>query len=198
VCPLGIQKGCSVSFSRAQPTFAKTFSVGTQKEALAELAELAQKATAHPLVRNTALKIVRGCASRDDECELEAIFNAVKHGDPAVKPLRKGLKYVADPRWTDYFESPVDLLTMCLKDACGSDCDGHTALLVSLAGSLGWRMGLRAWGPKDGDELIHVYAVAAFPKRPPFQRSIGLDTTVPEFKLGSEPPKGNVLTAWLE
>lgn len=185
-----------MAFGKA--AFAKTFSVGTQKEALRQLAELAQRATAHPLIRNTALKIIRNCPSRDDWCELEALFKAVKHGDSGVKPLRKGVKYVADPRWSDYFVDPVDQLQSCMKDACGFDCDDHTSLMAALAGSIGWRMGLRAWGPLGSNELVHVYAVAAFPKRPPFERAVGLDTTVPESYVGWEPPKGNILTAWLE
>lgn len=180
------------------PSFARTFSVGTQKKALAVAAELAQKATTHPFIRNTALKIVRVCKSRDDECELGALFKAIKYGDPAVAPLKKGVKYVADPRWSDYFVNPVDTLRACLKDACAGDCDDHTSLMVALAGSLGWRMGLRAWGKPGSDELIHVYPVAAFPKRPPFSKAVGLDTTVDESTVGWEPPRGIVLTAWLE
>lgn len=102
----------------------------TQKESLRLLGELAQRATIHPLVRNTAVKIVRGCASRQDRCELQAIYDAVKHGDPDVQPLRTGLKYIRDPRFADYFESPVDALNQCLRGACGSDClPGDTLVL---------------------------------------------------------------------
>lgn len=162
------------------------------------LAELAQRATVDPLIRNTALKIVRNCGSREDKCELEAIFRAVKNGDPEVEPLVNGFKYVADPRFADYFESPVDAMTQCLKGACGSDCDGHAALNVALAGSLGWKCGLRAYGPSGEKGFSHVYAVAAFPKRPPFKKVTALDTTVDDSFAGWEPPKGNVLTAWLE
>lgn len=178
--------------------FNRTFDVATQGEALKQLARLAQRATTDPLVRNIALKVVRECRSRDDECELRAIYQAVKHGDPQVAPLKKGFKYVADPRWSDYFTSPVDILRACMKGACGGDCDDHTALIVALGGAIGWQMGLRAWGPTRGNELVHVYAVAAFPKRPPYQRALGLDTTVDDSEFGWEPPKGRVLTAWIE
>jgi len=168
-----------------------------QQASLKLLAELAQRATVHPLVRNTALKIVRDCESREDMCELQAVFNAVKRGDAGVAPLLNGFKYVADPRYADYFESPVDALENCLRGACGSDCDGHTALIVALCGALGWKCGARAWG-RDKNGYSHVYAVVAFPKRPPFSKVVALDTTVPESKVAWEPPKGEVLTAWLE
>lgn len=177
--------------------FSQTKTLPTQRASLKALAELARAATIDPLVRNTALKIVQACRSRDDVCELEAIFRAVKDGDPAVTPLKNGFKYVADPRYSDYFTAPADSLRACLKGACGGDCDDHTSLIAGLAGSIGWKMGLRAWGPKDADGYVHVYAVAAYPKRPPFKQVYGLDTTVDDSRLGWEPPHANVMTAWL-
>ena len=184
--------------------------LSTQKEALQKLAELTQRATINPLVRNTALKIVRGVDSRDDVGELDAIFNAVKYGDPAVAPLAEGFKYVADPRFADYFASPVDNINQCLKGACGGDCDDHAGLICALAGSIGFGTGLRAYGPPDTDGYSHVYAVALLPKRPTpvygahgdvvgfkYKRAVGMDTTVDHSKLGWEPPRGNVLTAWI-
>lgn len=404
----------------------------TQPDSLVKLVEMAQRASVHPLIRETAKIIVRDCASRDDMCELSAVFNAVKYGDSGVAPLRRGFKYIADPRWADYFTSPVDLLNNCLKGGCGGDClpaetrlldstgrfvaigdvmvgetimgdgrwvtvtqkwskgrqdilvftldngcqlrctpehklfvvsggesrenvvevragevragdclltpaslpmssaaadavtqaataperagwfrdfvegldfsappdahtygpseevtrkmleridaagffdaaseeeacryrlalrlfgraarvaragdfyrvtpmrgdafarvqaveagtptetfdievdghrfylpetdavvhncDDHTMLLMSLCAALGWRMGARAWG-RDSSGFAHVYAVAAYPKRPPCERVVGMDTTVPEADLGWEPPKANVLTGWME
>lgn len=169
----------------------------TQEGSLRVLADLTNNASVNALVRATALKIVRDCPGRDDVCELEAIYNAVKNGDPDVEPLRNGFKYVADPRYADYFVSPIDTLKMCLKGACGSDCDDHVTLNCALMASLGWKVGLRAWGPKNSGGYVHVYAVAAFPKRPPWNRVVAMDTTVPEFEAGDEPPRGDVLTAWL-
>lgn len=173
----------------------------SQQDSLQLLAELTQRATVNPLVRNTALKILTiECQGRDrdDLCELRAIFDAVKKGHPGVAPFANGgFKYVADPRYADYFESPVDALENCLRGACGSDCDGHTALIGALCGAVGFKVGLRAWGRTKGG-FSHVYPVVAFPKRPPFQKVVGMDTTVPSSRVGWEPPEGNVLTAWLE
>jgi hypothetical protein len=115
--------------------FVRVIDASTQREALARLAQLAGRSMLHPLVRETAFSIISDCASRDDECELEAIFNAVKHGDPRVGPLKKGFKYIADPRSTDYFTAPHRALSSCLRGACGGDCDDHTALICSLAGA---------------------------------------------------------------
>jgi hypothetical protein len=168
-----------------------------QQASLKLLAELAQRASVTPLVRNTAVKIIRNCKSRGDQCELEAVFRTVKTGDAGVAPFADGFKYIADPRYADYFESPVDAIENCLRGACGSDCDGHAGLIVALCSALGFKCGLRAWG-RNKEGFSHVYAVVAFPKRPPFKDVVGMDTTVPESSVGWEPPQGEVLTAWLE
>lgn len=185
------------AFGDASTAGARYLNATDQVASLRTLAELALRGTVSPLVRTTALKIVRDCASRDDQCELEAIYNAVKHGDKEVAPLRRGFKYVADARFADYFTAPADSLQACLKGACGGDCDDHCALMCALLGSLGWRCGLRAWGRRGEGSYSHVYAVAAFPKRPPHRAAVGMDTTVPEFSFGDEPPRGDVITAWL-
>lgn len=190
----------SFGYARSAPTEAPTsrlLDTRSQQDALSKLAELTQRATIHPLIRNTAIRIIAECAGRDDMCELKAIFRAVKRGDSSIPPLVNGFKYVADPRFADYFASPVDLLNNCLKGACAGDCDDHTALVAALAGAVGFKVGLRAWG-RDSSGFSHVYPVVAYPKRPPFKRALGLDTTVPSSSVGWEPPEGNVLTAWLE
>lgn len=172
------------------------FGVATQREALEQLAELAQRSTVHPLVRETAIRLTADCDARDDECELQAIFDAVKHGDPRVQGLKAGVRYVADPRWADHFTAPYRLLKQCASGACAGDCDDHAALIVALAGSLGFKVGLRVWGPTPS-EFVHVYAVAGVPKRDP-REVVGLDTTVDASSVGWEPPNGSVMTAWLE
>lgn len=156
---------------------------------------MALRSVSQPIVRKTALAIVSGCESRDDKCELEAIFNAVKNGDSRVSYLRGGFKYVADPRSTDYFTAPHRALEMCAEGACGGDCDDHAALVAALTYQLGFKSGLRAWG-RYGKDYSHVYAVVATPKRRPSE-VLGMDTTVNDSYVGWEPPPGRVLTAWL-
>ncbi len=173
------------------------FEVANQKKALEELAKLIEKSTVDPIVRNAALAITHDVDSRDDEGEIHAIFNAVKHGTDQVRGLEKGLKYMSDPRWADFFTAP----SRVLKDAAvngyaAEDCDGHSALICALLGSLGFLVGLRAWGKTRG-EFTHVYAVVGVPKVGPSDL-MPLDTTVEESEPGWEPPKGHVLTAILD
>jgi hypothetical protein len=96
--------------------------VGTQENALREMHGILQRAAIHPDVVTIAKQITQNCASRDDKCELLAIFDAVRDGNPDVAPLRSGVRYVRDPRWADYFTSPVDLLRQCMTGACAEDC----------------------------------------------------------------------------
>ncbi len=169
--------------------------VADQKAALKELAKLAEKSTVDPLVRNAAVAITSDCDSRDDECEINAIFDAVKTGDDRVKGLEKGLKYMSDPRWADFFTSPSRQLRQLADGLNSGDCDDHCALLMALLGSLGFISGARAWGKKKG-EYTHVYCVVGFPKLDPTEW-VGLDTTVEESHPGWEPPGGFTLTAAL-
>jgi hypothetical protein len=169
----------------------------TQSASLQALAEMAQRGSVDPYVRFTALKIIRAAKARDDAAELEALWNALRNGDPDVAPVRDGFKYTADPRFADYFTAPADLLKMGEHGILRGDCDDATGLVCALGGSLGFKMGLRAWGPKGSEFFSHVYPVAAFPKRPPFESEQGLDITVDSASVGWEPPEGNVLTAWL-
>lgn len=192
-------------FGLASESGSRLISAKNQEASLRELAALTQRASVNPLVRTTAIKIVRSqkCGEnvrpigRDDACELQAIFDAVKNGNPQVAPLRNGFAYIADPRYADYFASPVDNLRACLKGACGGDCDDSAGLIAALCASVGFKVGLRAWG-RDSGGFSHVYPVVAYPKRPPFKNVVGLDATVPESLAGWEPPKANVLTAWLD
>lgn len=177
-----------------------TTSVKTQEEALVAMATLALEDTANPIVRNAAIAIVADCEARNDECELAAIFNAVKYGTDKVKGLARGVKYVSDPRHRDYYVSAARMLQLCATGVCGGDCDDQAVLCAALAGSLGFRVGLRAWGEKGSKSYSHVYAVAALPKDEDGDEVYGLDTSadVGDSHPGWEPPAGRVMTAWLE
>lgn len=172
------------------------YSVADQKKALEALASLVEQSTVDPLVRNAALALTADCGDRDDECEIHAIFNAVKNGDDRVKGLEKGLKYMSDPRWADFFSSPARTLRQLADGYNGEDCDGHSALICGLLGSLGFVTALRAWGRKKG-EYDHVYAMVGYPKIG-WSELVGLDTTVGESFPGWEPPGGFTLTALMD
>ena len=175
----------------------RVLDAGSQRQALTELAGLTSRAIeTAPTVREAAIAIVTDrCADRDDLCQLQAIFDAVKNGDSRVKGLENGFRYVSDPLLADYFTSPARSLDACARGACGGDCDDHSALVAALAGVIGFDVGLRAWGPYGG-EFEHVYAVAKAPKQGRGQ-VVGMDTTTPQADLGWEPPSGRVMTAWL-
>lgn len=187
--------------------YAKTtgLTVGNQSEALRALADLARRSVAHPLIKQTAHLITRMCTPRDEGCELEAIFNAVRHaswggGDPDVPGLAYGVRYVHDPILFDSFTAPYRIIEEGIQanvggGAPGGDCDDMSGLIASLAGVLGFTTALRAWGPK-GQDFQHVYAIAGLPKNGPRQW-FALDATVERAYVGWEPPPGNVLNAYV-
>ena len=172
------------------------FSVATQLDVLEQMRVLALRSTVHPLIHTAARQITQDCANRDDECELEAVYEAVKHGTPHVPELRRGVRYVADPHWADHFTAPYRLLMQCARGACAGDCDDHAMLVAALLGSIGHPVGFRAWGPKRG-EYVHVYAIARTPKKTG-EEIVGLDTTVEEAFVGWEPSRGYTATVWLD
>lgn len=175
------------------------YEVRTQADALRKLAELVQQGSVDPYVRAVAIRLTSHLPNKDEAGEIEAIFNAVKYGDNRVPGLEKGVRYVADTRWADHFTHPKRLLQMCRDNLCAEDCDGHAALIAALLGSIGFMVGLRAWGPKTAEDYQHVYAVVVYPKNGgPKSRILGLDSTVEESKVGWEPPPGRILTAWLD
>lgn len=169
-----------------------------QRQALRILAGLVQKAIDNPLVVSTARKIVSRCPARDDECELVAIYEAVKHGTPEVKALAKGFRYVADPIQTDFFSGAERLLKECADGNCSGDCDEHGVLAAALAGAIGFPVGLRIWGPTANGDFEHVYGVAGYPKQEASndpREWLGMDTTVPSAYVGWDPPSGRWATA---
>jgi len=172
--------------------------VSSQKQALALLAQVTRRATTNPAVVHLARQIVQDCPARDDECELQAIYNAVKHGDKRIKSLAKGVRYVSDPIDADFFISPQKLIAACQNGACSGDCDDQSALCAALAGAVGFRTGLRAWGPKGSKNYEHVYSCVGFGKLKPSDNPrewLGMDTTVDYANVGWDPPSGRWLTA---
>jgi hypothetical protein len=186
-----------VAFSR----FDLGSGAAAQKRALDQIARLIAKGCSEPAIVRAARAITRDCDPRDDQCELEAIYDAVKHGTDRVPGLENGLRYVADPRTSDYYVGAVATLRECVAGACAGDCDEHTILVAALCGAIGFKVGARAYGPDPKKQVFeHVYAVVAMPKRGPWKPSdiVGMDTTVPDASPGWQPPKGAVLTFWIE
>jgi hypothetical protein len=175
--------------------------VSYQKDALKRIAGLVAKGAVEPSIVRAARAITADCDARDDRCELEAIFDAVREGTDAVPGLKRGLRYVADPKVADYYIGAKRILEECRAGACAGDCDEHTVLVASLAAAIGFKVGVRAWGPKPNvNEFTHVYAVVALPKKGPHPENYsghGMDTTVTAAHVGWQPPRGRVLTYWI-
>lgn len=171
-------------------TKARVFTLpGDQRNALLTLRGVAQPDVAHPLVRERALQIISVCGDRDDLCEIQAIFDAVKNGRPDVPGFERGVKYVADPNWADLFHAPHKIIEMLQQGINGFDCDDHTALICALLGSIGFTTGMLAYGPPGSEGFVHVLAVVKVPKRLNGKvEMVGLDTTVREAVVGWLPP----------
>lgn len=190
-----------------------------QKEALRQLALLIERDSTNPKVVTTARALVMDCNSRDDICEVQAIFDSMKNGNPAVRGFERGVRYTHDPRKRDFFVSPSKAIDLCEEGACRMDCDEQAALAAGLLAGLGFVSGVKGWGPMPKTPggarppLSHVYCVVRLPKKNSefnglsgfgvFNEAIGceeigLDTTVEDSTVGWEPPGStNTLTAWV-
>lgn len=175
--------------------------VKDQKTALKRLAELVVKGSIDPVVVQAARTITADCNSRDDLCEVTAIFDAVHVGTDKLPALKNGIRYTKDPRAADFFQGARRLLESAAKGANRADCDEHAVLVASLCAALGFKAGVRAYGPNPkSNEYTHVYAVVALPKDGPWPEGYGghgMDTTVPDAHPGWQPSKGRVLTLWV-
>jgi hypothetical protein len=174
--------------------------VDSQGAALEKIAGLIRKGSIDVDILKAAKKLKRGCIDRDDWCEIQTIYNAVKYGDSRVDWLREGVQYVADPHPFDTFHSAHSIVEFCREGAGAFDCDDGTILIGSLCAAIGFKAGARAWGKGVSGDYQHVYPVVLVPKGGPWPRGYygtGLDTTVPRFDVGDEPQGGHILTSWL-
>lgn len=179
--------------------------VATQRLSLETLAQCVQDDITNEAIYTAARQITAGCDERDDMCELHAIFDAVRNGTDKVKGMSRGVRYVSDPSTKDFFVRPRKMLEQCAIGACAEDCDSHAALIAALCGSLGFRVGVRGYGPKKDGPLTHVYAVVITPKiaQDEFgnfgsEATVrGMDTTVKGASVGWQPPPGKAVTAWI-
>jgi transglutaminase-like putative cysteine protease len=175
--------------------------VAQQRDALKVIAKLIEKGSSAPRIVRAARIITRDCPDRDDLCELETIFRAVKEGHGGVPGLERGYRYIADPRSVDYYQGAERILAEAEGGAAAGDCDEHTILVASLCAAAGFKVGARAYAKPRERNFSHVYAVAAVPKSGPWPKGYGghgMDTTVAEAFAGWQPESGRVLTYWLE
>jgi hypothetical protein len=115
-----------VAFSR----FDLGSGAAAQKRALDQIARLIATGCSEPAIVRAARAITRDCDPRDDQCELEAIYDAVKHGTDRVPGLENGLRYVADPRTSDYYVGAIRTIQECRAGACAGDCLPYDTLVL--------------------------------------------------------------------
>jgi hypothetical protein len=111
------------------------------------------------------------CASRDDQCEIERIWDFIV----------LNLRYVYDPAVDDLFQTlKVSLIT-------GSgDCDDYTVAFAALLKSIGFYVMARVIATKDEPNVwAHIYPMVGLPKDRP-THWVCLDATVEGFVPGSE------------
>ena len=102
------------------------------------------------------------CFTRDDNCEIQAIWDFVV----------MNTRYVADPPHVDTYPDVQFIL-----EGHGEDCDGFTILFDSLCKAIGFNVGARVIS-QDGREWAHIYPMIAMPKGS-VQGYLPLDATEP-------------------
>jgi len=135
------------------------------------LGRIIQQHRIHPVIRETAMTILRGAGvpSRNDPAEITAIYDWEK----------QNIRYTYDPAWQDVFASPL----WTLKVRAG-DCDDMVTLLGSFLESVGHPVDIKIAG-YNPEGFSHVYLLAQ-------QGRLVLDPT-----LGKEVPAGTELPYYM-
>jgi hypothetical protein len=114
------------------------------------------------------------CKSRDDECEIERIWDFIV----------LNLRYTYDPADEDLFQT----LKVSLTTGIG-DCDDFTVAFATLLKQIGFRVIARVISTKDNPkQWVHIYPLVGLPKDQP-TAWVPLDATVEGFLPGSEWPE---------
>jgi len=135
-----------------------------------QLASLIKNGRIDPLIRDTALKVIRGLAERNELSEAKALFSFV----------RDRIRYVRDPYGEDVFEDARFTLSRR-----SGDCDATTVLLGSLLQSVGFPYRIKVFS-KDGRRFTHVAGQVGLPKSAP-QKWVTVDASAPR-PMGWENP----------
>ena len=137
---------------------------------VAEMNRLVKEGLKNPLIRLTALKIIKdaGVKGRDFNGEIRAIFDWVV----------ANVRYTKDPYRLEMVHSPDVVLRMRV-----GDCDDMSILLASLLQSLGHETRFKVISSVDRASFNHVYAQVKAGNR-----WLSLDATVPDARPGWESP----------
>jgi hypothetical protein len=114
------------------------------------------------------------CPPRDEQCELERIWEFVV----------LNVRYVYDPDEIDFFATAKETL-----EAGGGDCDDMTILIASLAKAIGFKSAARVVSTNDApEEWVHVYPLLGLQSKDNPEWWVPLDTTVTGAKPGWQYP----------
>lgn len=123
-----------------------------------------------PRMRQIGLAVTQGCRARNDECELDTIYQFVQ----------RNVRYTGDITNKDTFQSAYRTLQYG-----GGDCDDHAVATAVLAMENGFHTKFRITS-NTGATWDHIYTLVGVPKVTP-RRWVALDTTLPRGRVGSEP-----------
>ena len=120
-----------------------------------------QRSIMDPFAHEWTLETVRGCPTKDDACEINAVF----------RRLKETVRYAYHPRGLDRFQT----LGATLRLRSG-DCDNMTVALNTALHILGYAVGARIVS-SDGTAWEHVYGLIGLPRNDPTY-ALPLDLTV--------------------
>jgi transglutaminase-like putative cysteine protease len=125
-----------------------------------------------PGTRELATKIISKCKSRDNMCEAQAIYDAV----------RARVRYIGDVapiKFPDGAVEPIDFFQSARRtwEMGAGDCDDHVTLVASLLAVVGIPARLRVTAPTRTADWGHIYPIAGFPVESP-KKWVALDTTL--------------------
>lgn len=154
--------------------------------------EMVFESLKEPITVWTARAIAAKCPQRDDWCELEAIYKAIKHGPiPSRTKDGKtlnlpGFRFVDDVRTRDVYMNFPRQVEWLSTGANGQDCDEFTSAIAALAMAIGFAAGAVIVS-RDNIEYTHIFPIVGIPKSEP-EEWIAMDATVKEASVGWLPP----------
>ena len=147
------------------------YEVKTEKDRIQILANLIEEGSRSPKIRETALAIVKNCASRDYLCELKSIF----------KWLKENIRFVGDIKDIDTYHTAERVLN--LRQA---DCDDSLILGASLCASIGYPILIKIISQDKNEPFHHIYFLAGVsPDKP--TKWYAMDPSRLGSRFGEEP-----------
>lgn len=139
------------------------------EQRIATIQDLIHKSVQDAEMRKLALTITRSCPERDQKCEAEAIYHAIKGR----------VRYTGDIgpiRHPDGKVEGIDLYQSARRtwEFGGGDCDDHTILAGTLLALNGIEPRLRVVRQRKDPDWSHIFPLGMINGRP-----LALDTTLP-------------------